>query len=345
MSDNAKHRVRQLSGLPSYLEAHGVPAETVLGCAGLELSDFEDPVATVTRAQFATVLAEAARQLGTPGIGLEYGSWMGPGQLGLSARAVPFGPTLADGLTAAARLVPRFHGEARSTLERNGHAAAFTFDLFGSDPQFVSQLYECWMVVTHRVIAAFLGPAWRPLLIEFRHRPVHAQAVYEETFGAPVRFGAPRCALSFPVEGLESHARSGTEGPEAGFGREYASLSIQKERWLDGNRLIEHVERIIDGSLGQKTLSCAATAKALGLPQRTLQYRLESLGLTYQELVDRRRRRAAEEYLGNQNRSVTDVAFLLGYDDTSHFTRAFKRWSGLCPRDFKRLAGRTAAGP
>jgi len=77
-------------------------------------------------------------------------------------------------------------------------------------------------------------------------------------------------------------------------------------------------------------------ARALRTSPRTLQRRLRGAGLTFAGLVQQARRVAAERMLEDSSRRIGDVAATLGYSDPAHFTRAFLRWTGVPPRDFRR---------
>jgi len=70
-------------------------------------------------------------------------------------------------------------------------------------------------------------------------------------------------------------------------------------------------------------------ARALGLGLRNLQRRLQEEGTTYREALNQTRLWMAREYLGEGRTSMTEIAFLLGFTDTSSFSRAFRRWTGL----------------
>jgi AraC-like DNA-binding protein len=67
---------------------------------------------------------------------------------------------------------------------------------------------------------------------------------------------------------------------------------------------------------------------------RTLQRRLRAWGHSFEDIVDETRREAAVARLTASDTSITETAFLLGYSDLSHFTRAFRRWTGTTPREF-----------
>ena len=80
------------------------------------------------------------------------------------------------------------------------------------------------------------------------------------------------------------------------------------------------------------------TAEVLGLRVRTLQRYLEGQRATYKRLADQARFEAARDLLHDGDRSITDIGFDLGYNDTAHFTRAFRRWAGVPPSTYRRTA-------
>ena len=77
-------------------------------------------------------------------------------------------------------------------------------------------------------------------------------------------------------------------------------------------------------------------ATAIGISVRTLQRRLHGTGTTYAGVASQVRCDAALQMLKNPERRIGEVARTLGYADHPHFTRAFHRWTGLTPREFRR---------
>jgi len=80
-----------------------------------------------------------------------------------------------------------------------------------------------------------------------------------------------------------------------------------------------------------------SVAQMVRVSARTLQRRLSEEGLTFAGVVARARFDVAQRMLDDPARKVVDVAFDLGYSDHAHFTRAFVRWSGVAPREFRRI--------
>jgi len=86
-----------------------------------------------------------------------------------------------------------------------------------------------------------------------------------------------------------------------------------------------------DGPTGLPMVACR-----LRTSPRTLQRRLGVVGLTYGGVLDQVRCQLAEQMLTNRERKIGDIARALGYSDPGHFTRAFRRWTGRTPMDFRR---------
>jgi AraC-like DNA-binding protein len=105
-----------------------------------------------------------------------------------------------------------------------------------------------------------------------------------------------------------------------------------------GRDVGQRVRQVIDGLLtgGDDAPSLQAVADRLGTSVRTLQRRLQAAGTTYADVVQETRCAAARQLLRDRGRRICEVARALGYADPAHFTRAFQRWTGLSPRDFRR---------
>jgi AraC-like DNA-binding protein len=173
------------------------------------------------------------------------------------------------------------------------------------------------------------GRELRATQTRFTHaRPAHA-AQLEALFGAPAVFGASEIALEFPaiyldlpllaqegsIEEIEARARACVDMLPAEEGllsrlRAWVALRLQEEP------------------------SLADAARDLGLGPRTLQRRLRDFGTSFQNELDVLRRQIGRERV-LVSPSVGQLAASLGFRDASAFTRAFRRWTGESPRDFR----------
>jgi len=99
----------------------------------------------------------------------------------------------------------------------------------------------------------------------------------------------------------------------------------------------ESLCQLIQSLLPKQYPSLAIAAEAAGVSIRTLQRRLEDRHLNYSQLVEQIRFDQAVKLLQDPTNQLIDIAFELGYTDAANFTRAFKRWTGVSPREFRRL--------
>ena len=80
-------------------------------------------------------------------------------------------------------------------------------------------------------------------------------------------------------------------------------------------------------------------AEALSMSRRTLQRKLAENGLSYRVILDKIRHDLARRHLGSDEKSLTDIAFMLGFSEQSAFARAFKRWQGVSPSEYRSQGG------
>lgn len=173
-----------------------------------------------------------------------------------------------------------------------------------------------------------------PLVVEIMvtfDRPEHAY-LYNEIFQAPVRFGAERNALCIHPHWANIRERDANPYALALFiDHAEALLTLLQETETFKAR----VEEKILSELHRGPVARELVARDLGVSERTLHRRLKSENLTYGEVYDAVRDTMAREYLISGKTTVAEVAFLLGFSETSAFVRAFRRWTGTNPSDFR----------
>ena len=146
---------------------------------------------------------------------------------------------------------------------------------------------------------------------------------YERLLGPDLVFGAESPAFVFDADALSLPLR--VQRPAAQHGRRYANPTA----------IVLAVVRAVDEVIEFERPCALAVASSLGMTLRTMQRNLKVWGTTFEEILTEYLLLHATHDLRAGKRSVTDVAFSLGYSDSGHFTRAFKRWTGQTPRDFQ----------
>jgi AraC-like DNA-binding protein len=111
---------------------------------------------------------------------------------------------------------------------------------------------------------------------------------------------------------------------------------LSREHADDPSELRRRLRDAIVAELRGGDPATQTVAKRLGVSVRTLQRKLAEEGLSFQTVVDETRAELADRYLETEGLSVTEVAFLLGYAESSSFARAYKRWRGRTPVESRR---------
>jgi AraC-like DNA-binding protein len=180
------------------------------------------------------------------------------------------------------------------------------------------------------VMRQLCGTSWNPDAILLpRKRPTDVRP-YQQILGAPLRFDAVQCAVLFPAFWL---ARPVADADAL----LHMLLEDHASAALSGLNPMLHgdVRRTIQLLLPARGCSRAEVAQRLGIHPRTLGRRLQESGTTFQALLDDTRAQLAKQLLRDTRLTVARIAAALGYGDPTVFTRAFARWTGRTPSEFR----------
>ena len=150
-----------------------------------------------------------------------------------------------------------------------------------------------------------------------------------------MRFAAERDGLEFELSDLTAGNRLGDAQISAFFDQH---LDDRIANQLPEDRLEQQVRTAVTQSHSEGTPRITDVASRMGMSSRTLQRRLAAEGHVFGNLVESARRDLAEGLLRRTEYSLAEVAFLTGYAEQSTFSRAFKRWNGRTPAEYRRSA-------
>jgi AraC-like DNA-binding protein len=181
-----------------------------------------------------------------------------------------------------------------------------------------------------------------PNEVRFAHDAPRSLDHQRRVFGVTPRYGGAQNVIEFDSALLQHAVR--TSDPV-----EKTALTRRAEHALaviDQKPDFAHEVRIaIAGELGHSAAQCRRVAGRLGMHPKALTRRLATEGVCYRELVESVRHELAEQYLGRPEARVGEVALLLGFSEKSAFNRAFKRWQGCAPSEYRRRLGLPIAVP
>ncbi len=311
----------------------GVDRADLLRAAKIDETQLRDPDARIPLHAIARLWQAAALRVPDPTFGLRLGADVRARELGLVGYTMAFSGTVGAALTRLSRydsivsesLVVHLDPGAEGTWVRIDVQPALQAFRPAADARLASLLSVC------REIAA--API-TPLTVHLPYRRPADVKEYEKFFRAPLEFGALATAL---LLGKDDLARPVSSSDEVLTG--YLDHLAQQLLTTLGieHTIRDRVRRLLWSSLSDGVPDLNDVARQLGMSARTLQRRLRDEGTTFAMVLTEFRQDMARPLLREGRLAVSEVAFLLGYEDPSSFQRAFRRWSGYSPRAFRRV--------
>ena len=175
------------------------------------------------------------------------------------------------------------------------------------------------------------GRVIRPLRVKLMCTDTTQIDAYRAAFDAPVELCSQNTAIHFSRIDLE--ARLAGSVPEVVKATD--RISEQYIETLDSSKAGTKVRHLLIGFLPSGDAHQDRIAHSLHCSASTLQRQLQSEGTSYREILEDTRSALAKDYLRDGKNSHAQIAYLLGFSDQSNFSRAFKRWTGVAPREFQ----------
>lgn len=330
---NQHFRISNL--LAARLAEQGLLLPALLRLAGLPAGFFDQERILATTSELFALYRAIGEMSPDPGIGLK---------LGVEERIERYHPTAVvavcsrsyrDALQRMARYKQLTCPE-QIRLTKAGEETTVEFVFTAAEeiePELLVDVALSWILSVGR---RGTGGQIVPLRLELAR---HAQnrELLEQHFGCRVRYKAGRNALVFRDRDLDRPFVTHNEELLAALGPQ---LDNELEAQTKGLDLGEQVRHCLKRSLAGRRPTIQDVAQELGMSSRTLQRRLGEASLTFQKLVEDTRRQLAHHYLRQSTVELSGVAFLLGYEDSNSFFRAFHGWEGTTPGEWRGMVAR-----
>ena len=325
-------QVRAVVKILAAAEAAGVEPAALCGTVGLDPKLIDDADNRIPFAQFVALYEHAARLTGDDAFGLHIGERTSPTLFDVLGYVVINSPTLG---AALARLV-RYHAiwtdGAVFELTDQGPHVRLSYNYVAGIP--TPRRHDCEMTLSIAVTFTrrMTGVDWQPRAVSFQHPRPADTVEHQRIFRAPVTFSQPRNELLLDRALLALPLARADAGLCAVLDRHAQELLARLPQRDDTTA---QVRRLLGDALSGGDPNVAAIARQLGLSARTLQRKLHAEGTSYQDVLDEMRRDLSRRYLHEREMAVCEVAYLLGFSGPSAFHRAFRRWTGVTPKEFR----------
>jgi AraC-like DNA-binding protein len=332
LADGARRTVSALfaQGYLMFGVKHGLDLQQMCAAAGIRPSDVADRESQIPYAWAAALARLLIERLPHLSVGIELGQFASIEQLGYLGQALRNCQTPLDALkllARSARLLDSAYRQTTLVVESAERIEFRTPVLVPHDPPEAIEMGFINIVKGLRALSSTPGPCE----VRFAHdRAAALRARFAELFACPVHFNCADNALVFERVTMEQPVADADGQARVHFGAHLAKMLDQLDE-----PFVTLVVRAIESLLGRDDLSQVQVAKLLGLSTRSLRRTLREHGATYQQLLTQARLSRAEALLADRALAVYEVAFALGYDDVSAFTRAFRQWTGVSPREYR----------
>jgi AraC-like DNA-binding protein len=322
-----------LSPILDFLARVGVSLDRVLATAKLPLWITRESEALIPATSTVRIFGAVARDKDIANLGLTVGEQTTIDTLGVFGRLIRSEPTLGAALKTATRYSTIMTANRPLWLRPRGDRVEFCmtvadrFDL--RDVAWQQDNHFCLGLMIG-VVRLAAGPNWRPAEVHLQTDEAPGLRDAESLASARVAFrqpetmvAVPRALLAAPIPRL-----LGTDGPTDDLA-EWKSSAPARD--FSGS-IRQAVETL---SCGEEYPSIRQTADFVGMSVRTLQRGLAVAGVSHEVLVAQTRFATAAAVLEQTNAKILDLALDLGYSDHANFTRAFRRWAGCSPQEYR----------
>jgi len=326
------------------LEARGIPFGPVLSKSGLQRVDLSEALAQIPLTSFLTFTHHVAGALGNPCAGLSIGA----------AQSTDLGPivrhlfvvagSLREAISIFCEAVTGFQEQTNVRLTSSGRDSCIDYRIENVDIDLARHDTEYSLAMLCRLIRRRLGDDWKPIEIHFEHHsPPHTRQLYERLFQSRVLFGQPINRILMSPDHLDDCVPH--------LGGTIVDLLQQHLQALrhdmEQSRSVSHrVSQLISKHLGSEEFGIATIAPKMNMSVRTLQRQLAVEGMNFKQLVRQQRQRLATTLIrSGKPITMAEIAATLGYADQTAWSRAFKSWVGIPPRQYSRASRDPAYQP
>ena len=303
------------------------------GQAGVDTAGFEDLLANerIDRDQYHQFWRELNERDGAGDLALRLGASIEPGRFGLLDFVIRNGPTLQQVLYDFSRYLPALYSGPELQLAVEGETATISY----VDARSPRPAAEWAVSVWRTLMAQLVGPGCKPTWVRFQHPEPDDISTHQRIFGCPISFGQPATALDFDTAFLEA-VNAAADSRLYLLLSDYVARESERAAAESSEGLVDRVRRVVEAELAQGRPSRDAVAAKLHMSGSTLQRQLKKAGHgSFSDFLDALRQELALRYLEESSVTVGELALQLGFSDTSNFVRAFRKWTGKTPGQYR----------
>lgn len=297
------------------------------------LSDLDSHTSRVPLRPYIALFEWLAAQLKNPWLGLQLSAQAGPETLGAIGYMFLGSPNLEVAIRNLGNYLLAVQDRSQLYLGLDGEYAFVHYEILDDRITHRRQDSEYSIGYVWHLMQLLSANSCRLTMVEFEHeRPEDGEGPYRRIFDAPTLFRRPFNRLHFRVEQLDTRSRTGDPNL-------YPILEAQIRdvvaRAQEITSFVQQVRAQLTPDALAEGLRAKTIASHLGISVATLHRRLRAENTSFKSLLDERAKSHAGYLISQKTLSVATIARRLGYAETACLTRAFYRWFGMSPRQYR----------
>jgi AraC-like DNA-binding protein len=314
----------------------GLDRERLMNLASIDPARLDDLTQGFTFSEFAELAEKAIDATGDDALGLHVAELSSEAAFDVLAHLASHAPTLRNAISLCVQFHRLLIEGSAVVLREHGSSASLRIEFPRSTARADRMFAELALGGFVRLVRTFVGPDAPILVVSFEHpppaRPAHDRA-YTHAFGGAARFSQDHTGIEVPCELLDRPQLH--QHPEL-YSVLHSQAAAKLDRLVHGERFADRVKTHLMALPSSRLTDMASVARDLALSERSLRRHLADEGVSYRSLVQTVLETRATQMLSDPNRSIQETAHAMGFSDVASFQRAFKRWKGITPGEYKR---------
>lgn len=312
------------------IDSYGVEPEPLFRLHNIDPARISDPNFRASKKALNGVWAHAAQLIDDQGIGLRAAEFLHPSHMGALGYAWLASTSLRTALNRVSRYVHFIADDIEVDLQASGELFSVTVKEHDKPQRFMWASDSSLAILT-ALCRMNYGAQLHPVSVEFQHAAPNDAGNWFGFFRCPVHFGCEADRINLAMEVVNKKLPSANP--------QLAQLSdqvmIQTLGRLSRERIVPRVKSSIIDLLPSGNVNDEQIAAELSMSTRSLQRKLKKKETTFKQLLTEVRQELADKYIRNNQLSLTEISFMLGFSEVSSFSRAFKRWTGESPSEYR----------
>lgn len=324
-------RAANFSGLAWVARQQGRDARGIVERHGLEARVLTDPESLIAPQQLADVLEDCSTLFDDPLFGAHIATMQDPEVFGCVTALCRAAPTVRAGIRCLIDYLPVVHAPDCEVVLIEGRETAEMTWLVNTDIGVNDQANYQAAMLNVKLLQAMGGPGFQPSWVSLSADPRSTDMPeLERLLGCRVRPRSERNSIAFPVHALDK--------PVPGANRLIYRLLggyLDRVKEAHAQSVIDRTASYVRGALASGNCTVERCAEKMGVSVRTLQARLAAEGARFSDIVEGQREALARSLLAQRRLALDEIADRLGYGEQTSFGRAFKRWTGMTPHQYR----------